>query len=178
MGICQLCKQETVTKILDFDLQPICNRFLTNRSEEEYRHPLIAGQCPACGLVQLIDPAPAAELLPVHSWITYNEPEDHLDDLARIITHLPNLSEHSSICGISFKDDSTLERLEKLGLRNTRRLHTEKDLGIREPGTGIETIQDRLTPTVAAQIAREQGTSDVVIARHIVEHSMNLQDFM
>ena len=42
-------------------------------------HRLALGQCSVCGLVQLVDPMPAGIVRPQFSWLTYNEPEGHLD---------------------------------------------------------------------------------------------------
>src|SRR5438477_5075076 len=43
--------------------------------------------------------------------------------------------------------------------------------GVTTPGIGVETIQDRLTPETAAEIARNRGEADLLIVRHILEHA-------
>ena len=138
---------------------------------------MVMGHCESCGLVQMIEPAPANELIPRVSWITYNEPEGHLDTLAQVIYDLPGVNEDSTVCGISFKDDSLVARLEGLGVKNAWRIETEQDLGISEPGAGIETIQDKLTNEAAGQIAKNRGLADVVIVRHIFEHAHDTLNF-
>ena len=60
------------------------------------------GQCSDCGLIQLVNPAPAKELLPPYDWITYSEPEGHLDDLVDKITSLSGINKDSTFLGISF----------------------------------------------------------------------------
>ncbi|OLE54943.1 MAG: hypothetical protein AUI36_17040, partial [Cyanobacteria bacterium 13_1_40CM_2_61_4] len=81
--------------------------------------------------------------------------------------------------GVSFKDDSTLARLERKGLR-TWRLDLRDDLGVVDagPGYGVETVQDRLTPGAADRIAERRGRSDVLLVRHILEHANVPLDFM
>jgi len=134
-------------------------------------HPMVIGQCNACGLIQINNPVPSAELLPHYDWITYTEPEEHLDQLVEIISNLPGLTKESIICGISFKDDSTLARLKKRGFKNTWRINSKSDLGISDYRARVETIQDCLTPEAANMIVNKRGTSDVVIVRHILEHA-------
>lgn len=175
---CLLCRAESVAQLLDLGLQPICNRFLAAPDAEEAVFPIRLGQCGACGLVQTIVPVPAAELKPRCDWITYNEPEGHLDRLADVIAALPGLAKDSVICGISFKDDSLLRRLRDRGYPRTRRLDPQCDLEIAEPGAGVETVQDRLTSGTAARIAHAHGRANVVIARHIWEHASDPAEFV
>lgn len=178
MSKCNLCRYDTVEKLLDLGMQPICNRFLSNQRDEEQRFPMRIGQCNTCGIVQIIDPIPVAELVPPYDWITYNEPEEHLDQLSEIISNLSGLKKDSKICGISFKDDSTLVRLQRRGFNNTWRIDPADDLDINGPGIGVETIQDRLTPERSNLIVQKHGTSDAVIARHILEHTHKMYRFM
>ena len=78
---------------------------------------MILGQCKGCGLVQLIKFIPIKKLTPRYNWISYNEPEEHLDRLAKTITKLPGINKYSKVCGLSYKEDSLLERLKKKDLK-------------------------------------------------------------
>lgn len=178
MSTCFLCKRDQVRTLLDFGPQPICNRFPTSPDEKEALFPMRIGQCQACGTVQSTAPLPAAELKPFYDWITYNEPEGHLDRLADDIAALPGLTKESTICGISFKDDSLLRRLRERCYPRTWRLDPATDLGISEAGIGVETIQDRWNPSTARKVAQSRGKADVVIARHIWEHTSDPANFV
>lgn len=178
MDTCHLCKVPEVVGLLDFGLQPICNRFLTAPDAEEAGFAMRFGQCGRCGLVQIVSPVPAKELKPRVDWITYNEPEGHLDHLADLIAKLPGLAKDSAVCGVSFKDDSLLRRLREHGYPQTRRLDPQTDLGIAEHGIGVETIQDRLTVEAAKRIGQSHGKAAVVIARHIWEHASDPAEFI
>ncbi len=159
-----------VRHLLKTDPLPISNRFLTQSTEAEFLHPLTFVQCERCGLLQLADPVPALELAPRVDWITYREPEGHLDALVELLDNLPGVHKSSSVLGVSFKDDSTLERFARRGHAKTHRL-THDDLGITHPGAGVETIQERLPK------ARVENF-DVVIARHILEHAHSPRAFI
>jgi len=176
---CALCGKPTLTPLLNLGPQPICNRFLSHgAAEAEFRHPLVLGYCPDCDLAQLVDPVPAAQLAPPFDWISYNEPEGHLDGLTELLAALPGMTEGSRVGAVSFKDDTTLARLERLGLRGGWRIDPAGDLGIDRPGAGVETIQDRLTPERAAAIAERYGRADLLIVRHILEHAHDLASFV
>jgi hypothetical protein len=171
MKICHLCAEPAVETLIDFGCQPICNRFPGMVTDPEATFPMLLEQCRSCGLVQTTQPVPAEELRPRVDWITYTEPEGHLDTVADKLARLPGLAQSATFAGISFKDDSLLGRMQKRGFTSTWRLDPRADLGIVERGTGVETLQDRLTPEVARRIAADRGRVDVLLVRHIFEHA-------
>lgn len=178
MKPCLLCASNELTPVLDCGPQPICNRFLPDPAAAEFLHPLVMVQCSACGTLQLSEPVSAAELHPRVDWITYNEPEGHLDALTEILSGLPDLDSRSVIGGVSFKDDTTIARLNRKGFPQSWRLDPASDLGIETPGVGVETLQDRLTPERAAEVVRQRGLADLLIIRHIFEHAHRPAEFL
>ena len=176
---CLLCASDKLEPLIDIGPQPIANRFLRTPDEKEERFPIALQQCATCGLVQIETPVPARALVPPFDWVTYNEPEAHLDDLVDTLMMLPGIGPGATAAGVSFKDDTTLARLERRGLR-TWRLDLREDLGLNDAhsGLGVETIQDRLTPDAAHQIAARRGRADLLLVRHIVEHAARPHEFM
>jgi hypothetical protein len=176
---CYLCRQPTVVPRVDIGPQPVSNRFLASPNDPEEHFPIALVQCESCGLMQIETPLPASALVPGYDWITYNEPEAHLDGLVDILMSLPGVGAGAVAGGVSFKDDSTLARLERRGLRSWR-LDLREDLGVSgaHAGYGVETIQDRLTPAVADAIVARRGPADVLLVRHILEHSSVPLDFL
>ena len=174
MFACRICTG-TVLPQLDLGLQPVCNRFLTSAGNFDYKHPLQTGLCQQCGIMQLVNPFPAEELQPKVDWIVYNEPEGHLDNLAdRLGKMLPT---GALILGVSSKDDSTLDRLQKKGFR-TKRFGYADDLSIDHPGAGVETIQGKLTVERARALSQKYGKADAIMVRHILEHVYDIPQFL
>ncbi len=171
-------RTEPVVELLDLGRQPVSNRFLNDPRQNEYLYPMKLNICEATGLVQINDPVPAQELAPRFNWITYNEPEAHLDDLVENIMALSSLNYDAKIGGISFKDDTTLERFNKKGFKNTWRINPKEDLRIEQSGIGIETIQAYLTVENLKKIIARHGQSDILIVRHILEHAHNPVQFL
>jgi len=178
MNICYVCERKEVENLLDCGLQPICSRFLKSATEEEYRHPLRLGQCRVCGLVQVVSPIPAAELKPIYDWVTYTEPQGHISELVDMMIDLPGLTKESSICGISFKDDSTLDLMKERGFKNVWRIDLRSDLKIDDSKAGLETVQAQFSPPIVSKIVEKHGRADIVIARHCLEHSDSPVKFM
>jgi len=178
MKICNLCRREKVIELLDLGKQPVCHRFLSSPEQKEYSHPVTMGQCLGCGLVQLLDPMPMDELKPRFEWLECIEPEAHLDNLVQALTRLPWITKDSIICGLSFKEDSTLARFNRAGYKNTWRIDPKTELGISDPLASVETVVNSLTPQKAEAMTNIRGKADIVIARHLIEHAFDIQEFM
>ncbi len=153
-GECTWCGEGAVSTLLDLGNQPFCNRFLREINEKEETHHLKMGQCSSCSVVQLVSPPPYSDIIPKYDWIKYNEPERHLDDVVDRIARLPGITKDSRILGISYKEDSTLARLQKRGFENLQRLDGVRDLEIQSENSGMESVQNALTVEKAKQIAR------------------------
>jgi len=176
MQACRICRTDTVKEYLDFGQQPISHRFLGQPEGEELTHRLAIGVCESCATVQLIDPPPGQKLKPIYSWVFYNEPERHLDDVADRLAALPDIKKDDPILGVSYKDESTLNRLKSKGFTNTYCADLKEDYGILEQGGGVETIQARLTRETARGIVARHGRQKLVLFRHILEHCFDLSE--
>lgn len=177
-GPCLGCGRPLVRRLLELGPQPVCNRFPRTAEEPEYSHPMTFGACRGCGLAQLAELPPASELKPRVDWITYNEPEPHLDGLADRLAALPGLGAGSAALGVTSKDDSLLRRLRERGVGRTRILDIARDLGEPDPRAFAETVQGLLTPELARRVAARHGRADLVIARHIFEHAHAPRTFL
>lgn len=165
--------------LLDLGLQPVSNRFLNNGSKDSSPlFPLKLVINPASGLIRIAEPFPLEELRPRYDWLTCFEPEDHLDALARQLTKLPGITPTSVFGAYSFKDDSTLRRLEQMGYTQNWRIDPVEDLGVLDPCANVETYQNALTPTKAKEIRERRGAADVLVVRHVIEHAYDLSAYI
>lgn len=176
--VCHSCGSPAVASLLDCGLQPVGHRFLSALTEDEYKHPLVVGQCGVCGLVQLTRPAPVEEIRPRFEWISYNEPDAHLDVLVEELAALPGITHDSHVGAVVFGGDKTLEKFVERGFSNTWRIDLRRDLEVDEPFSGTETLQDRLTPDSAVKIASREGLFDMLVIRHLVEHAHGVRRFL
>lgn len=177
MKKCYLCEKNAVTELINFGKQPVAHRFLKSNNEKEYSGPIVLGQCEQCALIQQLDPMPVSELKSRFEWLTRVEPERHLDDLVQKLVRLPGITKDSRVFGISWKEDTTLKRLNALGYLNTYRLQ-KADLGIEDLLSDVETIQAQLTFKQSQEIVKEKGQADIVISRHLVEHAFDIKELL
>ena len=178
MSTCCLCNSTCLETLVRAEAQPLGNRFLHSVDADEYTNVKHAAVCLDCGLVQMLTPVPAKEMMPLFDWITYNEPEPHLDRTAEVLFGLDGIGPDSVVGGVSFKDDSTIARLERMGVKNTWRIDPEAHLGVDRPGVGVETVQDRLPKCLDAGLAQFRESADILISRHIIEHCHDLQGYL
>lgn len=112
-------------------------------------------------------------------WLTYNEPEGHLDDLVSRLRKLPGLEQpEARIAGLTYKDDSTLARFNKLGYANTYRYDPAADLGLQDPCASLESIQAALDDPAARRLAGKHGLADLLLVRHVLEHAHDPLQFL
>ena len=166
---CRVCRGPAEV-LLDLGPQPFCNRFLSRDGQSDDAHPLVQGQCAACGVIQLFDPAPVAALMPRFDWIRYKEEGRHLPMAggsrrrpAGSGRALPDLRRH-------------LERRRRPGGPGRPRVSAQHGGWTRTKtwackSGGLESFQAALTPEAAQVIVRRDGPADLVIARYILEHA-------
>ena len=168
---CTVCQSQNLLPSLSFGKVPPSNRFLPpeagNVAPEDF-YSMSLGYCQQCGTIQLVDRMPIEVIRPRYDWLVYNEPERHLDEVASKLSGLPGINASSRFLGITYKDKSTLDRMERLGFPNTACIN-ESDLKCSVEPFGLETIQDALSRDSTVMRLREiYGSADVILVRHIV----------
>ncbi|MCE7505295.1 class I SAM-dependent methyltransferase [Polynucleobacter sp. IMCC30063] len=166
-------------KILDLGAQPVSNRFIKEGDRSaipEYPLGLIMDE--DSGIIRLDPAMPFEELRPRVPWIKAFEPEDHLDDLVSRLLQLPGITKSSTFFGYSFKDESTLRRISSLGYEKIWQIDPRVDLHVFEENAGIETYQAMLNLEAGIRIREKYGAPDVLILRHVIEHSFSLDKFL
>lgn len=176
---CQHCRSASLNSLLDLGKQAFSTGLLAKRNDATRLFDLTLVQCDDCGLIQLQQPAAAVDLRPFVDWVTYREPEQHLDEVCSKLTALPGLNATTArILGVTSKDDTTLARLRALGYGSVKRLDPAADLGITQPLANVEAAPEALTATRANAIVQGHGRADLVITRHILEHAADLDQFL
>ena len=178
---CTVCQSENLRSSVSFGKQPPSNRFLPSGVEslapEEF-YPLNLGYCLQCDTLQLVDRMPIELVRPRYSWLVYNEPEEHLDDVVNKLTGLSNINTSSRFLGITYKDKSSLSRINRLGFPHTECI-SENDLQCSTEPFGLETIQEILSSEGTTKRLREiYGRSELILVRHIIEHASDASNLI
>lgn len=172
---CTVCGTGLPAPQISFGKQPPSNRFMPDSASAARVecHVLSLSTCSHCGTVQLFDRMPLDAFRPRYDWLVYNEPEGHLDDVATHLAKLPGVSSASRFMGITYKDQSTLTRMVNMGFADTICLQ-DSDLECTVTPFGLETVQAVLSnPVNVSRLKARYGQTDVLLVRHITEHSLS-----
>lgn len=175
---CLTCGAAAVDPILDFGPQPPSNRFCAREPFDVDRHDLVLGVCSACGQIQLIDPMPPAMVKSRFDWISYAEPERHLDSVADRLAGIVTLPGPLSALGFSYKDASFIERLRVRGCATVQCIDPAKHLGMTDRFAGLETRQEIASCESFSALSAKLGHHDIVIVRHVLEHAHDPNQFL
>jgi 2-polyprenyl-3-methyl-5-hydroxy-6-metoxy-1,4-benzoquinol methylase len=177
MKTCRLCGASEPLLLIDFGAHPIAHRFLTHPSQEEYVHPARLFFCKKCGLTQLMDPVPPhmlyTEYVTLSSW--KNQP--HIPRLRTLVSQLPGVGKEAKIIEVGSNDGRFLKMLKDHGYRKLLGVEPAQDALQAASQQGIETVGDYFTPVTARDIVSSRGKCDVLIARQVLEHIRDLEDF-
>lgn len=175
---CLACERECVVQQLDLGSHPVSSFYLPIQNAKQTDVPIALGQCTHCGTLQLLNPVPHTNLIPPYDWLFAREPEDHLDDTVERILNIEGVNKDCVVVGLTSKDDTTIDRFRAKGFTNTWRLDPKNDLGILDTKANIETVQKLTTPDTMRAIAQKKGQANILIVRHILEHTENLRSFL
>ena len=176
---CQVCGAADLVPLLDVGTHPFSTGLLAQADSPVERFPLAMLECRGCGLLQLRHPAPAERIRPFFDWVTFREPEQHLDEVAARLLKLEGLAAKPDIraLGITSKDDTLLDRLRRAGWAGCTRLDLRRDLDVVAPLANVESVPEALTDERARGVTGSDGAFDLVIARHMYEHAADLAGF-
>src|ERR1700686_4044400 len=88
---CGACQAGPLEPVLDLGKQPVCSHYTAVLGVPVLERDLALSVFANCGVLQLARPFPFRDLVPPFDWITYREPEDHLDGVAEKIPALPGI---------------------------------------------------------------------------------------
>jgi len=178
MKACLVCGAQRAEQVIDFGDQPASSHFLAAPDARIARAPLGLAVCRSCGVIQLVQPFPHEMLVPPFDWITYREPEDHLDAVVAKARALPGVGPASVVAGITYKDRTTLDRFRRHGFEHVWIVDPRDDLGVANPNANIETVHGLLDEAAATRIAAAHRPADILVVRHIAEHAADPDRFL
>jgi len=177
-----LATGEPAELLIELGAFPVAHKFVSPEAEQpEQTFALRLGMGKQTKLVGLIDPPPWQALTPVYPWVVCNEPEDHLDDVAKAISSLisPNARSNVRILGLSDKDRTLLQRICVLnGMYFDDIDMFSHPLLDEQVKPGVEVVQAAMSAPATGSQAESKATYDLVVARHILEHTSDTRAFL
>ena len=129
-------------------------------------------------MVQLVDLADREFYRPQFDWIKQNEPEAHLDRLVENLISLPGVTKDSPVWGLSYKDNSTINRFQDRGFNKCHKIDYSNQIKSKEIIYNIETIQSFINETFIEKLLDNYNPPKIVICRHLIEHAHLTAEFL
>lgn len=167
---------------LDLGLSPVANTLVRDaqQSRELPQFPLVVGFCESCALVQLTQTSPDIELFdaeyPYFSSFSdelLRHSKEHVDLL--LAEH--SLDERSLVVEVASNDGYLLRGFAGTGVRVVGVEPTPEPAAAAR-AIGIPTVEAFFGVQTAEQLVAEHGNADVVIAKNVMAHVPELNDFV
>jgi SAM-dependent methyltransferase len=170
---CRVCGEYSVTKILNFFDQPIVHNLEEAKGASYLKYPFILGHCKDCNFVCLTKPIEPEILYDNYFTVSAWKNQPHVSRLIDLIKQVSNGNLDQKILEIGCNDGSFIQALKDSGF---------KDI------LGVEPTKDSYDLALAKNLDVEHNffphenlshdTYDLVISRHVLEHILDLQDFL
>jgi 2-polyprenyl-3-methyl-5-hydroxy-6-metoxy-1,4-benzoquinol methylase len=174
---CRLCDRENVKLLIDFKQQPIIHHLhkIPNITPEKY--PFKVGLCSKCNFIQLIDTINPNILYQNYFTLSSWKNQPHIDRLIEVMIEITGINHNSTIFEIGCNDGMFLEKLKKIGFNNISAIEPTKDAFDKTKEKNL-TVDNHFFTNDYVKEYHKQNTFDIVITRHVLEHIINLDDFI
>ena len=173
---CKSCGFDALVEYINFGQNPISTSYKSIPTDTHITYKLSISICDRCALAQLHDHIPETKLTNPPAWIRYNEPELHLDAVVSELLEFIG-DKTTRIRGLSYKDQSTITRLKRLGYKDGQVYDFSLSRSYESP-VNIERLQKVVTSKNCCAIKSTQGEADVLLVRHVLEHTFNTSAFL
>jgi len=161
--------------MIDLGSLPIAHRLLSRPDEAEKKYPFVLHCCADCGLIQICEPIDPALL-----YFDYNycfsswKPEPHIEDEAKAIFSQVAVN---SVLEIGCNDGKFLELLKIKGARSLFGIEPNRVAGRQAAAKGFNLYPGLFNAKLCAKIVKDSPKFDLVVARQVLEHLLDIKDF-
>lgn len=176
MTSCRCCNSSSLQQLIDLGRLPIAHHLLKSRDETFEVFPLSLHVCDDCGLVQVTHPIDPEVLYRGYNFnFSSWKPEPQFPDEVNTIMLD---AKPEAVLEVGANDGRFLNALRERGLKTGVGIEPNSISGKMCAERGFPVYSDMLTKQLAGEIVKEHGNFDVFIARQVVEHLLDLDDFL
>ena len=170
---CRLCNSTDLVRVLELSPTPPANEFVTKSAvgRAQTLYPLDVWFCRACAHLQLLDVVDPAKLFEKYVYVSGTSPVfvEHFRDYAATISARFALERNALVVDIGSNDGTLLRFFQKQKLR-TIGIDPARDIAQKASESGVETIVDYFSLTLADGIRMRHGLARVVTANNVFAH--------
>lgn len=174
---CRLCESSDLVGALQLTPTPPANAFVATPDVAQEVYPLDVFFCQSCSHLQLLDVVDPAILFRDYVYVSSTSPVfvKHFEEYAKAVVHTVCLRPGSLVIEIGSNDGLMLKSLKAQGCR-VLGIDPAVEIARRATESGIETLPTFFSSALAADLVRERGRADVVIANNVLAHIDDLDD--
>ena len=177
MVICRLCHRNTVKMEINFGMQPVAHNLTATPNCQQKKFLFQLGCCTNCGLMQLLDPIPPEILYQNYLTMSGWKNQPHVPRLINIIQSLCGYNHKHKILDIGCNDGTFLETLKKYQYESLFGIEPTDDSYKIANSKGLNVVKSFFTQESSTQFYA-QNYFDIIITRHVLEHIIDLADFL
>ena len=178
---CRLCHGGDLERVLSLTPTPPANACVTAEqlTQEQPVFPLDVAFCKTCGHVQLIDVVDPSYLFSHYVYASSAAPAmvAHLHDYSRSVVADTGLKPGDFVVEIGSNDGTCLRGFRDAGLK-VLGVDPAQNIAAIANKSGIETLPEFFSLTVARKIVAQYGQAKAVIANHVFAHVNDMQGFV
>ena len=168
---CRLCSSST-REVVNIGKSPAANNFHDKEGQKSTKYPLIVDFCDSCRCIQLRDCLDHEFLFSDYSYITPDVEllSEHYSKLIDYLNENSFISSSSRCLELGSNKGLFLKHL-KSHVCMVLGIDPAKNVAKLANDSGIDTIPDFFTPILAKKLLSDQGTFNLIIARHMFAHN-------
>jgi 2-polyprenyl-3-methyl-5-hydroxy-6-metoxy-1,4-benzoquinol methylase len=174
---CLVCNSIGLTEIIDLGIQPFADTFVPEEclGDSDPAYPLVCDMCPKCGHVQtgyITNPKDRYSELHDYSYTSSNSKfaVQHWETYSKEIPDLLSLPKGAFIVEIGSNDGFLAEQLQNRGFR-VLGVDASDYMSRLAIGRKVKTVVALFSQQVAAQIHKQHGKADLIIANNVFNHA-------
>ena len=179
---CRSCGSTELHTFLSLGKTPLSDNILTEAQlgGPEPRFPLDVAFCPDCTLVQILEAVPEEQLF-VDNYLYFSSFSDHLLKHSKAhaleLIETRGLGPDSFVVEVASNDGYLLKNFAERGIR-VLGVDPAPDQAKAAREIGVPTIEEFFGVESAQRIRAEHGAADVIIAKNVMAHVPELNDFV
>jgi novobiocin biosynthesis protein NovU/D-mycarose 3-C-methyltransferase len=176
-----VCDHSDLSLILDLGRTALANRFLTPEmaAEAEPIYPLRLVRCGGCGLVQIDETVPPEDLFGHYLYLSQTSDlvKRHAEHLAQSFSERYGLSPNDLVLEVASNDGTVLQAFQRRGHRLLG-VEPAANIAALAREAGIPTKCEFFNAATARALRKTVGPARLVLARHVLAHVAELDDFV
>lgn len=179
--VCRLCPSSDLELVLALKPTPLANALVSaeHLDRQEPSIPLDVFVCRECEHIQLLDVVDPEVLFRDYVYVsgTSSVYVDYLREYSLAVSSKRNLQPESLVIEIGSNDGTLLHHFKDQGMR-VLGVDPALNLAAAAIESGIPTISDFFSPTLAEEIKNKHGQASVVMANHVFAHADDLESIV